>query len=273
MSKKNNNRNKQEINQKAKPNTNPNLKFAQSQKKSKNTSIIKIGITLIGIVGSVIGIISWRDSIKKQNEIDSQLSVLYQTEISHFYSQYRILLHWSLPLGQVADKEIESIFKYDKELVKGFNLNKIDKNIARLIFNQYDFTKPMANYYGDDVKGKRPTGFNHLLGNLKRFQYQVEKHLEKYGNSANSELTNRLEYSQSKAKAQISSIRLNLKTQGHLSEQTIDEIGDFLVLIRDDLNWLSNKYGKEIYPVLVGIVEKSDPVNGSLAVEWEYADY
>ena len=174
-------------------------------------------------------------------------------------------------MGQQADAKIDSVFRYNRDLRKGIDLSAVDRVIVRDIFQNYDFAKPMANYDGEP--GFHPTGFNHVLGNLGRFRHQVETHLGKYGNSASSELTTRLESAHRIAKAESDSIRLDLQMHGALGQQTIGGLSDFVCLLRDDLFLMQEEYTSGVYPVLVGKVLKSDPEHGSIVVIWEYGKY
>jgi hypothetical protein len=237
----------------------------------KRFSPLKKIVTAISIVGVIVTIMASWSAYTKQRDLNAQLGRLYQTEINRFYSQFAVCLHWTLPLGQDADAKIDNVFRYNRDLADGIDLGAMNRGIVMYIFQKYDFAKPMKNYNGEH--GFNPTGFNHVLGNLGRFEHQVEKHLEKYGNSASSEITSRLEYAQMIAKAETDSIRLDLNFHGALGEKTIEGIADFLLLLSSDLLWLQDKFGSSVYPVLIGKVLKSHPTEGSIVVIWEYGKY
>ena len=238
---------------------------------NKRSLSLKWIVTAIGIAGTIVTVIAFLTAHIKQRDRDVQLARSYQTEILHFYSQFQICLHWTLPIGQDADAEIDRIFKYNRDLVKGIDLGAMHREVVINIFTKYDFAKPMENYDGE--KGLNPTGFNHVLGNLGRFGHQLEKHLEKYGSSASSDLTSRLDYAQRMAKAETRSIRLDLQMEGSLADKTAEGIADFLMLLRSDLFWLQESYGAAVDPVLFGKVPKIHPTDGSIVIPWEYGKY
>jgi len=121
-----------------------------------------------------------------------------------------------------------------------------------------------------------PTGFNHVLGNIRHFKQQLDAHLGKYGGSVSSELATRIEYASRLAKSVDDSIVIDLHTKGKISQQARESLGDFLCVLRDDSYAMHEKYLKDVvggYPVIVGTILEDDPINGSMAVNWEYGRY
>ena len=202
---------------------------------------------------------------------DTELAHHYQTEINRYYTQFAIFLHWSLPLGDLHDEAVDGVFRYNRDLGKGINLAALDLELIQHIFQSYDFTEPMLNY--NHTTEFQPTGFNHLLGNLSRFHSDVGKHLEKYGATATPSLSSRMDYARAFAKSEVESLRLSLRVTGMISPQAAQGLGEFMLLLRKDLDWIVETYGRGVYPAYVGQVLKSHPTEGSLAVQWEFGEY
>lgn len=211
---------------------------------------------------------------QEQLKKDIQTALIYQTEINHFYVKFKTCLHWSLPLGGNIDKNLDSVFNYGLNFTKGIDFNRITKKLIVDIFIQNDFRRLMPNYSG--VGNFNPTGFNNLLGILDYFNEQIEKHLNKYGSSTTSELTNRIEYMHNFVISTIRNIRLDLNSFANTTKQTAENIADLLILMRDDFNIMKAQYTKNIkggYPVSIGTVTKSDSKNGSIVVESQFSRY
>ena len=238
---------------------------------NKYSLALKCFVTAIGIIGTVVTVLAFYSAHVKQRALDNQLARAYQTEILHYYSQFAVGLHWTLPIGPDADTEVDGVFKYNRDLGKGMDLGAMHRDLLINIFKNHDFTQPMRNYEG--VEGLNPTGFNHVLGNIDRFAYQLYTHLEKYGSDASAHLTSRIEYAERMAKAETGSIRMDLQTKGSLLPHTAEGIADFLLLLRSDLFWIQKEYGAAVDPVFVGKVLKSHATDGSMTVQWEYGKY
>jgi hypothetical protein len=209
-----------------------------------------------------------------QLKIDEHIALLYQTEISHFLQKFKTCLHWTLPLGDNADNEIDAVFNYGINIAKAVDCDKLSKDLVTKIFSKYDFAKPMANYSGEN--NFRPTGFNNFIGIMKYLDLQIEKHLNKYGSSTSSELTSRIEYMQRMVQSTITSIRFDLGSNNSIAEQTVSLIADLIFLMCEDFNLMKKNYTKDItggYPVLVGKVIKSHNTNGKILVETQFSDY
>lgn len=211
---------------------------------------------------------------QEQLKKDIQAALIYQTEINHFYAKFKFCLHWTLPLGVNIDKNLDEVFNYGINISKGVDFNRITKELISEIFIENNFRMKMLNYSCDgDYK---PTGFNNLLGILNYFNEQMEKHLNKYGSSTSSELTNRIEYMQNMTISTIRIIRFDLHSFTITKRQTSDVIADLLVLMRNDFHTMKSQYTKDIeggYPVSIGIVSKSDSKDGEIVVESLFSEY
>ncbi len=210
----------------------------------------------------------------KVEQRDAQTALLYQTEISYFLSKFKTCLHWTLPVGKYVDQEIDNVFNYGSNFAKQIDLNSLSKALIITIFTKYDFTYPMVNFIGE--KNFHPTGFHNLLGILDYLKDQLEKHLNKYGGSISTELASHIEYTIHVVKSTTSSIRLDLKSQKHITTQTISLIADLILLIRDDFQLMKLKYTKNIaggFPVLFGKVTKSHKTDGEIIVETQFSNY
>lgn len=209
-----------------------------------------------------------------QLEKDKQFALIYQTEISHFFSKYRTCLHWTLPLDENTDKEIDSVFSYGVNLAKGFDLNSISKPIIIKTFREYNFRNIMPNFIGNE--NFHPTGFSNLLGILEYLENQLEEHLGKYGGAISIELSTKAEYLQRMISSTTSSIRLDKVTNETTSMQTIEIIADLILLLVEDTNFLHQEYTKDVvggYPIVVGTVTKSHDTDGEMVVETQFSNY
>lgn len=205
---------------------------------------------------------------------DANVGLIYQTEISHLILKFRVLLHWSLPLGDDANKKIDKIFKYNTDLSKAIDFNQISKDNISYIFNEYDLTKPMPNY--SDLNNYKPNGFNNLLGILTYFENQLGVHLDKYGGAVSTDLSVRMEYMQRTAKSTISTIRTDLQLNNQISSSGIKVIADFFELLRDDYLLMRSNYTQNMtggYPINVGKVTKVDEKDGGMVFESEFSNY
>jgi hypothetical protein len=234
-----------------------------------------------GITAGHIGTININPPLASENNIDinqlkrdGQTALLYQTEISHFLQKFKTCLHWTLPSGDNTDNEIDTVFNYGINFAKAIDLDNVSKGIVIKIFSKYDFSKPMANYYGE--KNFHPTGFNNLLGILKYLDHQLEKHLNKYGGSTSTELTSRIEYMQRMVQSTITSICLDLGSQNQVAAQSVSLIADLVFLMCEDFQLMRKKYTKNItggFPVVAGKVTRSHKTEGSISVETQFSNY
>lgn len=218
-----------------------------------------------------INIITIKETEQKKK--DSQTALIYQSEILHFMYKFRTCLHWTLPLGNDLDKEINNVFHYGPDLTSGYDLNKITEDDVKKIFTKYNFAEVMPNYIGES--NFKPTGFNNILGILEYFNQQLEKHLNKYGSSISTDLSTRIEYMQRMTQSTITCIRIDLGANKRISNPVIDSISSLILLMRDDY-LLMNNYTKNIsggYPISFGTVTKADEKDGEMIVETQFSGY
>lgn len=212
--------------------------------------------------------------LTEQFEKDSHYALIYQSEISHFFVKFRTCLHWTLPLGENIDIEIDSVFNYGRNLSSEFDLNKISKPIVEKIFSNYNFRNIMPNYVGE--ANFHPSGFSNLLGILTYLERQIGIHLSKYGATISSELTTKSEYLQRTILSTITSIRLDKQSSSTTTKQTIEQISGLLILMKDEINMLKERYTKNIeggYPIVIGKVTKSHKTDGEIMVETQFSNY
>ena len=256
---------------KKKSNTSLQANSIAGSTKKKSIYNLRTFIYFITIFGFILALWLWYNGYKKQQKIDIQLTQSYQTEIVNFFTQFKICLHWTLPLGENADLLIDSVFFYNSNLLRAIKVDKINHKLVKDIFVRHDFTKQMKNY--NDIQNLNPTGLNHILGNLARFNHQVNEHLKKYGSTSSSHITERIEYVNHIAKAVSEKIKLDMGVKDELYESTMDMISEFVCYLQEDLYWIQEEYGSDVNPILIGEVTKSDSVNGEIAVRWEYGKY
>jgi hypothetical protein len=237
-----------------------------------------MSLVLGAIIGFLVNLASdWvvsQPAVSRQREVDAQLAQLYQTETSRFFLQFRVNLNWLLPRAEKKDTRVDNVFHYDTGLVEPIALERLNHDVLRHIFNTYDFSKAMPNFNGDRVEPDvEPTGLNCLLGNLDRFNHQMELHLQKLSSATSPELYRRVEHARAMAKAQADSIRLDMAYFGTLPRQTTDGLADFIVELRNGALETKEKYESSVSPSVVGIVTKKHPTEGQIAVQWEYGKY
>lgn len=227
-------------------------------------------------VGQVqnLNIVSDNKSDIEQQKKDSQLALIYQTEINHFFTNFKICLHWSLPLGSDVDKEIDAAFNYGRDFSEGIDFDRVTNALIMRIFTDYEFRNVMPNYVGkQDLK---PTGFNNLLGILEYFDKQIEKNLGKYASNVSTELTTKIEYTQRTTQSTISNLRLDLKSLDKTNNQTAKSIADLLIQLKEDYFFMKENYTKNIsggYPISIGKVSKVDDKEGQMIVQAHFSSY
>lgn len=210
----------------------------------------------------------------EQKKKDAQTALIYQTEISHFFYKFKTCLHWTLPSGNLVDKEIDLAFNYGVNFSQGINYENISERTVIKIFTNYNFANKMPNYVGEE--NFSPTGFNNLIGILEYFDRQLDKYLNKYGGSTSTNLSGHIEYMQRMTQSTISSIRLDLHSDKKINQSTIKNIAELILLMRNDFLLMENNYTNNIsggYPIVAGKVLKSDKTDGSILVETQFSNY
>ena len=211
---------------------------------------------------------------KAKSEKDIEAALMYQTQISLYFQKFKTCLHWSLPLKENTDKDIDTVFNYAHNYAKAINLETLTPEVGNKIFTTYNFKNVMLNYSG--AENFHPTGYNNLLGILGYFKSELEKILFKYGSSMNSDLSTRIDYAIKTTESVITSIRLDIRTKEITNENSAEVISNHLVLLRDDFVLMKKEYTNNVeggFPVLVGKVNKVDKENGSMSVETQFDGY
>lgn len=146
--------------------------------KEKTKNIIRI-VTLIIIVAVIL------TGVFKSNHKVTQNADEYYQDLNYFLVQFKLMLNQlDLPQGEDINPKIDKVFNINN--IHGeININKIDHEIVKIIFTEYDFSKPSLMTLEN---GYRPSTGSWFIEEIRSLKKKCDKNLDRYSDSGDPKL-------------------------------------------------------------------------------------
>ncbi len=186
------------------------------------------------------GMLPINEEVTLFTEKDKNISQHYFYALSEFIVKFRINLHTLIPATK-NEPEIQEAFQYGTDLLKTApNLTKVNEDLIKKIFTNFDFTKPAINFT-PQAGHPHPTNMSMLIGELTVLNQKCDDILTKYASTGNYILIHDIEIIKNKTGNLIGSFGLQNKNVNYASH--VNDIGKLFVHITKSFELVSDIKG------------------------------
>ncbi len=188
--------------------------------KEKTKNIIRVVTLFIIATAALIGVFKSNQSKVTQNADE------FIMDVNYFVVQFKLMLNQlDLPQDEEINHKIDEVFHIN-DIQKVVDINKIDHEIVKIIFTEYDFSKPSLMTLEN---GYRPSTASWFMEEIRSLRKKCDENLYRY--DGDTELIRNIKV----LKDQINDVVIMYSMNGELNS-CLSSLNGFFNTLKASLN-------------------------------------